>query len=178
MLPLRELSRRGLQEGRGAGRYRAGKSAEASGVGSTDPPCKFSRVPNLPDGWGQSSIQSWFFSVHVSLAEFPGNLLHIYLCWVICFQICTEGESAIWLQKVIWLFIFRAALPPTACFKLNLWHKNIHHFNCRLLFSQAQSCFIFFFLSPVVLVLCFFWLCGLIHHFLKSKILIQTKHFL
>lgn len=84
------------------------------------------------------------------LARFPGNSLHIYLCGVICFQTYTEGESAIWLQKVIWQFIFRAALLPAACFKLNLWHKGIHHFNCMPLFSQAQICFIFFFLSPMV----------------------------
>lgn len=68
-----------------------------------------------------------------------------YLCGVTCFQNCTEGESEIWLQKVIWQFIFRAALIPAAFFKLNLWHQDIHHFNCMLLFSQAQICFIFFF---------------------------------
>lgn len=61
-----------------------------------------------------------------------------------------RGESEIWLQKVIWQFIFRAALLPAACFKLNLWHQDIHHFNCMLLFSQAQICLIFFFFSPVV----------------------------
>ena len=89
------------------------------------------------------------------LAGFPGNSLHIYLYGVISFQNYTEGESAIWQQKVIWQFIFRAALLPAACFKLSLWHKGIHHFNCMLLFSQTQICFIFFFLSPVVFFLSF-----------------------
>lgn len=110
------------------------------------------------------------------LAEFPGNLLLIYLCGVICFQNCTEGGSAIWLQKIIWQFIFRAALFPAACFKFNLWHRDIHHFNCMLLFSQAQICFVFFFLSPVVWVFCFFF--PLVYHLKKPKIFPQTKHFL
>lgn len=61
------------------------------------------------------------------------------------------GESEIWLRKVIWPFISRTALLPTACFKLNLWHQGIHHFNCMFLFSQAQICFVLFFpLSCVV----------------------------
>ena len=79
------------------------------------------------------------------LAGCSGNLLHVYLCGAIRFQSCTEGASEIWLQKVIWQFIFRTALPPAACFKLHLWHQDIHHFNCMLLFSQAQICFILFF---------------------------------
>lgn len=108
---------------------------------------KSSRAPKPLVGWEQSSTQSLLSSCF--LAGFPGNSWHIYLCGVICFPNCMAGESAIWLQKVIWQFIFRAALLPAACFKLNLWHKDIHHFNCVLLFSQAQIRFIFFFLSPM-----------------------------
>lgn len=103
--------------------------------------CLFSNlvhIPKIQDGWGQSATRF--------LAECPENLLGIHWCRVICFQNCTGGQSAIWLQKVIWQFIFGAALLPATCFKLNLWHKDIHHFNCMLLFSQALICFIFFFL--------------------------------
>lgn len=132
----------------------------------------------MQDGWGPWSIQTWFFffpSLGWVFWEFVA-----YLCGVTCFQNCTEGESEIWLQKVIWQFIFRAALIPAAFFKLNLWHQDIHHFNCMLLFSQAQICFIFFFLSPMVwgglfLCVCFFSSPGALCK--KPKILPQTKYF-
>lgn len=104
------------------------------------------------------------------LAGFLG--IHCIFIYVELQHRITWMESAIWLQKVIWQFIFRAALLPAACFKLNLWHEGIHHFNCMLLFGQAQICFIFF-----SFLLCFFLLPTpfLIHHFIKPKIFAQTE---
>lgn len=131
---------------------------EASGVpGSLDLPDFANLVTYLSCrvGGGSCPLQVGFFSSGL-LAGFAGHVLHVYSCGVISLQNCMEGESEIWLQKVIWQFIFRTALLPAACFKLNPWHQDIHHFNCMRLFSQAQICFFFFLLSPVVWgVLCF-----------------------
>lgn len=83
-------------------------------------------------------------SVHVSWLSFLGICCIFIYVELFAFRIVQRGNLQSGCKKVIWQFIFRAALLPAACFKLNLWHKDIHHFNCMLLFSQAQICFILF----------------------------------
>lgn len=135
--------------------------------------CRFSHIPKSQDGWGQSSTQSSFSSG--LLTGHSGNLLCVGWCGVTHFQNCTERESEIWLQKVIWQFIFRLPFSQQLVSNSTSGTKtSIILIACDCLVRHKFVSFSFFFL-PVWGGFCVFFL---VHRLKKPEIFPQTKHFI